>query len=529
MADSLRDYFIKFIFKTDTAGLAAIKNGLTSVENGLDRSAKKAFSFNEKIAAVKNILAPFRELGEMVSRTAEEADALGDLADRTGMATDEIEKLGYIAKLSGTSQETLMHGLRHLDKTLGEVAQGSKQQVETFAKLGISAYGMNGKLKTTQELLPDVARAFAKIPGHAQKTAYAMQLFGRAGQELLPMLEKGPDALEAMRKELELIGGITSESFLKAGSDYADNVDKLTAAWKGVRQAISGPIIDAINKISAGFLQWWKVWGQLVRSKMSEWAGQLVTSLGALWTTLGKVGGVLLLVAAAFHVPLLAMIALKLLIVLLIEDFANFMADNDSIIGRVIANWDEWLNKIAETHPILATIAATVGDVFSFLWKTAGGAFYMIDAIINGFLDNGWSGFVKEMGDIWTTAWKAWAESIYKFLEPVFKQLTEFVTNVQELLGGVTNGVRSVGQMLGIGGPSSDARAPGSSVLTPQGISNATSNNQRSTNNVQASISVQAAPGMNERSLADEIKKRFDMEMDSQLRGAYNVTVPESY
>lgn len=520
MADSLRDYFIRFLFKNE--GVDKLRSSVAGIEQGLDRAGRKAFAFNEKLQAVKHVLEPFRLLGEMVNRTAEEADALKDLAERTGIATDELEKYAYVAKLSGASTEALTTGLRVLEKNMGEAAQGSKTQVETFAKLGIRIHDTNGKLKTTQQLLPDVAKAFEKLPSHAQKTAYAMQLFGRAGQELLPMLAKGADKIREMQEELELLGGVTSEKFLAAADEYGDNINRLSAAWKGVRQAISGPIVEAINKIAAGFLTWWKVAGALVRSKIEEWSQQLVTSLQALWITVTKLAAPLLLFAAALNVPLLAMIALKLMLALLIDDFANWVAGNDSIIGRVIKNWDAWLDKIAETNPMLATVLATFGDLVKFVANS-------IEVI-----SFGWEQLIKTISDgSFVDGVKAMFSALADFITaPILSAVDTIKTSIFDMLLYVKGVAKSLGLeelSTSLGNAAGSFIRPNVDQRISPPIAGNTMTSNQSSNTTEVGINVVAAPGMNERALAEEIKKQFNMEMDSQLRGAYNVTVPEAY
>ncbi len=559
MADSLRDYFIRFLFKTDESGLAKIKQGISSIEQSLDRAGQKAFSFNEKIAAIRNVIAPFKMLGNLVAHTADEADKLQELSDRTGIATAALEKMGYVAEMNGTTLETMTTGMRHLEKAMGGALDGSKQQAQTFAKLGVQVHGAGGKIKTVEEMLPDISKAFQKLPSHAQKSAYAMELFGRAGQELLPMLEKGPDAIRKMQDELEMLGGVTSERFLKAAGEWDDNIHSLTAAWKGVRQAVSGPIVEAINKVAASFLVWWKVSGQLVRSKISEWMKHFVDSAKALWLMLTKIGGALLLVAAALNVPMLAMIAMHLLIFLIIEDFAHFLAGNDSLIGRLIKNWDKAVESLEKTHPVLAKLLKAFGNWAKGLKKDL----EEIDLSVQGVQD-AFHGLAK-FGNDW------WIQPIVEAFEKIQIAIYDSLINFKKLaqVAGFNGLAKSLGSAAAstINGGKGDAedqkteariqalmkatgrdRSAVLDVMYPGRFGAGTSSSQtdllgtgidrlkgmfggggKSVTTGPVTMNITAAPGMNERTFVEEVKKQFNMEMDSQLRSAYNVTVPERY
>lgn len=395
--ESIRDYFVRFLFKTDKDGATRAEQQIDRLKKGFDRLGKAADIFNEVTAAIDRVTAPFRRFGSMVDRTAEEADALQDLSERTGIATDALEEYAFMADLTGTSQEAMVAGMRVLEKQMGEAAGGSKEAAKAFADAGINIHGANRKLKTTEELLPEIAAHIQKLPSHAQKTAAAMSLLGRSGQELLPFLERAPAEIAAMAEELRLLGGVTDDEFLQASAEYADNVHRLTAAWKGIRQAISGPIIGMINQITGAFLSWWKASGALIRSKISEWFFQLTSSLKAFWDLLVRVAGPLLAFAAALNAPLLVMIGMKALLALLIDDFAHWMDGHDSLIGRAIANWDAWLSKVKETHPILGAALEAFGNFVQGAHDAIKGLFAFFDDLIRGFLKGGWRGFLDEL------------------------------------------------------------------------------------------------------------------------------------
>lgn len=556
MAESLRDYLVRFLYKTDDAGAKRAQSQLDNMRRALEKLGAASFVLNEITGAVSGLLSPFRGVAEMINRTAREGDDLQDLADRTGIATDKLEQFAYMAKLAGSSSETFVKSMGVLEKNMGEAANGSAAQAEMFAKLGISLRGANGKLKTTDEILPDISRALEKLPSHAQKTAYAMELFGKSGAEMLNFLAYGPERIAGIRRELELIGGITSQDFLDAASEYADNVDRLTQAWKGVRQAISGPIIMAINKVAAAFLQWWKVNGELTRSRFSEWAAQVAVSLSALWDMLRRIGGVLLLVAAALNIPLLAMVGLHLAIWLLIDDFAAFLKGNDSLIGHVINNWEAWLQKLGETHPVLAKVLEFFGGFVQSAAKGIEAMFYMFDVLLTEWAEKGWGGFLDElvlalkntgevMGAVWSSLWEFLTAPVVDTWENIKKVIFDTMLSAKGAASAL--GLDSLAQSIGSaaasfisGTASSDARtnkntnvidlngAPtmmgGQPVYTGQGpMTNVIDLN------APVNVQIQAAPGMDEKLLAELVGKKISDHWDSEVRTGFNQAVPEFY
>ena len=62
-----------------------------------------------------------------------------------------------------------------------------------FRALGISLKDNGGNVKTSGDLFLDIAQKFSKMEDGAAKTALAIRLFGRAGAELIPLLNQGRD------------------------------------------------------------------------------------------------------------------------------------------------------------------------------------------------------------------------------------------------------------------------------------------------------------------------------------------------
>ena len=457
---------------------------------------------HELTSAVGLLVAPSRQFGSFVDATAREGDALGDLTDRTGIATDALEGYAFMAKLAGTESQTMLVGIRKLETNLGQAANGSAESAQMFARLGIGIRDARGQLKSVDALLPEVSAAFQKLPNHAEKTAMAIKLFGRAGQELLPFLDKGPDAIAAMRKELEDLGGVSSQEFLDASSQYADNMDKLTVVWRGLRQAISGPIIRSINQAAEGFLAWWRAAGALMRVRIGEWAFQLTTSFDALWKMVSRFSTALIVLVAALNAPLLVMIGMKALIALLVDDFANWMAGNRSLIGIAIANWDNWIKKIGETHPVLASVMKFFGDFVQTVH----------DLIVE--IGNDWEGFIL----------KPITDTINKLKS---FSLAEWIGNAKKELAFM--GVPGFG--LTAEAKAGEQRVLPNGVAGPAGaLAGATSAaGSGATVNAPVNINVAAGPGMDEKALAEEVGKQFDMRMDAAMRQAFNAVVPEAH
>lgn len=192
-------------------------------------------------------------LAEVVHLSIEMADKMGKLAQTTGFTTEKLSALSFAAKMVDIDQESLAKGLEKLAKNMDAASQSVVSTA--FGRLGISVKDATGKLKDSDVVLGQIAERFAKMPDGAQKTALAMQLFGKAGAQLIPLLNKGKDGLEEFRKEAESLGLIVDEKTAKAAERFEEDLKKLKAASEGMAlQFTAGllPSLEAIAKALTG-------------------------------------------------------------------------------------------------------------------------------------------------------------------------------------------------------------------------------------------------------------------------------------
>lgn len=221
---------------------AEFQAGLKKAQTGLGNFAKIA---GVGLAAVATAAAAAgTALGYAVKGAIDNADQMGELAQSVGVSVEALTSLGYAAKMSGSDTEALATSLRKLSQNMLAVAQGSTGPVATaFNALGISVQNANGSLRSSDQVLIDVADKFARMEDGAQKTALAVQLFGRSGAEMIPFLNQGRSGLSALTAEADRLGVTISGKTANAAGEFNDTLDRLTATFDGV-----------INKVMAGAL-----------------------------------------------------------------------------------------------------------------------------------------------------------------------------------------------------------------------------------------------------------------------------------
>ncbi|MCC7409177.1 MAG: hypothetical protein IT442_14010, partial [Phycisphaeraceae bacterium] len=141
-------------------------------------------------------------------------DDLAKMSARTGVSVESLSELGFAAELSGMSMEDLETSLRKMQKTLVEAASGSAGAVDALAKLGLTADDLRGL--SPDEQLKRIADRLASIRDPALRAALAMEVFGKTGTKLLPLMADGAAGIEALQHQAREMGLTISTQDAKA-------------------------------------------------------------------------------------------------------------------------------------------------------------------------------------------------------------------------------------------------------------------------------------------------------------------------
>lgn len=107
-------------------------------------------------------------LGFAVRNTINAADDMAKSAQRFGIPIEELSRLKYAADLSGVSFNELGTGVRRLSQNMNDAAQGIGEGAKAFEQLGISVTNSDGTLKSTSEVMAEIADRFAAMPDGAE-------------------------------------------------------------------------------------------------------------------------------------------------------------------------------------------------------------------------------------------------------------------------------------------------------------------------------------------------------------------------
>lgn len=316
----------------------------------LEKAGEKVEGF---IGTLKAALPVFAEafaidaLREFVDSQIEAATALERTSNTLGLSTEQLEIFQYAAGDAGVSADDMNTSLRFLNRNIAEAITKGGDVATTFAAAGIALKNADGTTRDASDVMADLADHVAEMPDAAKKTKLAMDLLGRGGSALIPVLNRGGEAFQEAKKDLDELGGTTSQEFIENAKRIEETQHRLAVAFGNVKQAIVTYLLPAFEwitakgvKLAQAFFDFNKN-TDIVRHGMEL----LATVAGAkLVLTLGKLGKAFGLLKPSIWQTLVALfefaipIALVGLFALLIEDLWTAIEGGDSVIGDMLVN-----------------------------------------------------------------------------------------------------------------------------------------------------------------------------------------------
>lgn len=171
-------------------------------------------------------------IGALVKSALEGADAVGKLAQKTGISTEALSTLKFAAELADASFEGLSNGLVKFNKSMAELDGGSRDVGQAIRQLFGDSRALAGL--NTEERFLKVADALGKMDAGYQKTRLSQVFFGKSGADLIPLLDDlANGGFERARVQAEKFGLVIDQKTATAAQRANDAVKLLALQVKG--------------------------------------------------------------------------------------------------------------------------------------------------------------------------------------------------------------------------------------------------------------------------------------------------------
>ena len=247
----MADEKIRYVLDVDDKGTPKIvKFGTASEKSG--KQAEKAFAgasksvqeFGAEIPVVSRAMSAMASpaaaagaalaavgvgMGVAVKKSIDFADNINDLSLRLGVSTERLSVLSLYAEQSGTDIESVASAMGKLGAKLSD---GDK----SLAKYKITATSVDGALYQIADRIKATEDPMLRLK-------IATDAFGKSGQQMLPMLVEGGDALRAMADSAPIV---TTE-MAKMSDKFNDSVAAMKGKFQGLGLEVTSSLLPALQ------------------------------------------------------------------------------------------------------------------------------------------------------------------------------------------------------------------------------------------------------------------------------------------
>jgi len=193
-------------------------------------------------------------LAEMGNHYAGYVEEVERGSKATGISTENMSGLKFMAEETGTSYDSLVTGLTRFASTIVKAGEGSEQQMKAFARLGITQEQVKAGEKDMMPLLELVADRFKGLGSQVERTAVARELFSRGGAALVKALSLGSEGIREFEKEAAKLGLTVREQDVIEVEKFRLTTKATEAQLQSISNEIGKLVLPAFENFKLGIL-----------------------------------------------------------------------------------------------------------------------------------------------------------------------------------------------------------------------------------------------------------------------------------
>lgn len=350
-------------------------------------------------AAGAALAAAATAVGAYAATQAEAIDKSAKMAEAFGINFQSFQELEYAAQQSGAEVEEFRMDLENLSKTLDDN--------DALKELGVSAKDATGKLRSTDEVMMDIAEKFETLSKGEQN-----QFTDKLGlsPSALKVLQQGGKGLQGLRDQAKALGIVLDDNAKNKAAKFQSSLLNARSVVDGLGKSISVGLLPAMSDSLDAFTGWisknrefigsavtqvvegvakgFEMFGDAVSyvwEQVTKLTGPLDSILGpldatqAIAITVAVAMGALAVAVIAATWPFILAAAAIAGVVLVLDDLYSAFTGGDSIIGG-------WVNQFAEAFPAITegfkSLAGTAGESASAIAQGMITAFKQILAFV---------------------------------------------------------------------------------------------------------------------------------------------------
>ena len=243
----------------ENLGEMIIKLSVHTVEmaGGLKKAEDMLASFKstmQKILGGISLAVVGTKFAKAITDAKDYAAELSKMAEKVGVPVQALSRMADAAEDVGLDLGGLATGLKFLSRNMFEAAQGSGAAKEIFEALGVQFKNADGSLRPLEDTMLDLADIFSRMEDGPAKTAMALKLLGRSGQEMIPFLNKGREALREWMKDADAMGKTIDPVLGEKARAFNLTMKNMRDALEGISLSIMRAMLPALQSMAKWLL-----------------------------------------------------------------------------------------------------------------------------------------------------------------------------------------------------------------------------------------------------------------------------------
>lgn len=231
--------------------LRKVLGGITGLVSRTASVAKAALKGIAAASGIGLLVTGVVAATQAVMGFSEAGAAIDDMTKRTGASAESLSQLKYAAEQSGSTIQDIEKGMRKLSDVTTEAARGGSAAAKSLARVGLTAADLEG-LSPDQRFLA-VAQALSQVTDPSERASLAMDLLGKSGAALLPLMEEGASGIQTMMAEADQLGLTLSGDQAAAAAQFDDAWAKITSTLGGAAKILGTAVLPVVTwLINAG-------------------------------------------------------------------------------------------------------------------------------------------------------------------------------------------------------------------------------------------------------------------------------------
>lgn len=222
------------------ANHAELIQSVSKVNTSLDTVGSTASKLGQRLASMFTITA----IAGAIKSYADFTSTINDLSLKTGIGVEALQRMKFAAEQNGSTLEQVTTAVTKLGANL---AGGNKSALGALDALGLSFESI--RAMSPDKAFGTIADAIAKVPDPMDRSKLSLDLFGKSGAALLPMMRGNFSETAA---EAQRLGIVMSGEAVAAGAKFGDTLHSLGLVGKSVIAQMLTPMIPALTSVAGG-------------------------------------------------------------------------------------------------------------------------------------------------------------------------------------------------------------------------------------------------------------------------------------